>query len=253
MATSLPILTFHSLDDRSSVISFAPGVFQHGMTRLHEEGYRTLSLLEAVDHLGRGESFPDRSLVITFDDGYRTVYDEAFPVLQRYGMSATVFLTVGEEERTGGAGQLPSLNERPMLNWNQIREMHQEGISFGAHTLTHSDLTLLPLDRMEAEVRVSQAMIENALGAPIACFAYPYGRFDKQSRAIVRQHFACACSDRLGFCTMSSDPYAIERVDAYYLRTERLFDLMPTGWFPWYIRARSIPRRIRRAVQNHSG
>ena len=96
MADSLPVLTFHALDDRSSVISFSPQVFRRGMGRLHENGYQTLSLLEAVDYLHRGASFPDRSFVITFDDGYQTVYDEAFPVLQRYAMTATVFLSVGD-------------------------------------------------------------------------------------------------------------------------------------------------------------
>jgi peptidoglycan/xylan/chitin deacetylase (PgdA/CDA1 family) len=249
MAASLPVLTFHALDDRPSVISFSPRVFRRGMGRLHEGGYRTVSLLEAVDYLRRGAPFPTRSLVITFDDGYQSVYDEAFPVLQRYGLSATVFLTVGEGGTTGPAGRLPSLDGRSMLAWRQIREMHRWGIAFGAHTLTHPDLTRLPVDRVEAEVCGSQAIVEDALGAPVACFAYPYGRYDHRSREIVRQHFACACSDKLGLITASSDPYALERVDAYYLRSGWSFDVMLTRLFPWYIRARRIPRRIRRAVQ----
>jgi peptidoglycan/xylan/chitin deacetylase (PgdA/CDA1 family) len=107
MTEHLPVVTFHSLDHRSSVISFSPHVFRHGMTRLYENGFRTLSLPKAVDHVRRGKAFPERSMVITFDDGYRTVYDEAFPILKRYGMSATVFLTVGENppgRRPGGNG-----------------------------------------------------------------------------------------------------------------------------------------------------
>lgn len=249
MAVPLPILTFHALDDRASVISFSPRVFRRAMARLHESGYQTLSLLEAVDCLRRGTPFPKRSLVITFDDGYQTVYDEAFPVLQRYGMSATVFLTVGERGTAKPAGRLPSLNGRSLLAWRQVREMQRYGFDFGAHTLTHPDLTRLSLDRVEAEICDSKAIIANALGAPVACFAYPYGRYDHRSGEIVRRHFACACSDRLGLITAGSDPYAFERVDAYYLRTDRLFDLMLTRLFPWYIRARIIPRRIRRAVQ----
>jgi peptidoglycan/xylan/chitin deacetylase (PgdA/CDA1 family) len=247
MATQLPILTFHAIDNRRSVISISPGLFQRGLAKLHEGGYRTLSLLEAVDCLRRGVSFPDHSFVITFDDGYQTVYDGAFPVLQHYDMSATVFLTVGERGAAGPAGRLPSLHGRSMLTWRQIREMHRSGIAFGAHTLTHPDLTRLPFDRIEAEVRGSQAIVEGALGAPVTCFAYPYGRHDHRSREIVRQHFACACSDRLGLVIAGSDLYALERVDTYYLRSDRLFDVMLTKLFPWYIRGRSIPRRLRRA------
>jgi peptidoglycan/xylan/chitin deacetylase (PgdA/CDA1 family) len=253
MTASLPVLTFHALDDRPSVISFAPRVFRRGMARLHAHGYRTLSLLDAVDCLRRRTPFPDRSFVVTFDDGYQSVYDEAFPVLQRYAMSATVFLTVGAKGTALPGDRLPALEGRSMLSWREIREMQHGGIDFGAHTCTHPDLTHLPSDQIEAEVCESKAIIEDALSAPVACFAYPYGRYDPRSRDIVQQHFACASSDTLGLITTGSDPYALERVDAYYLRTDRLFTAMLTQLFPWYIRARSIPRRIRRAMPSHVG
>jgi len=253
MADSLPVLTFHSLDDRSSVISFSSQVFRRGMARLYESGYQTLSLLGAVDYLRRDAPFPGRSFVITFDDGYQTVYDEAFPVLQRYSMSATVFLTVGEKGAVQPGARLPSLEGRSMLSWHEIREMQRWGIDFGAHTLTHPDLTRLSFDQLETEVCDSKAIIENALSAKAASFAYPYGHYDRRSCEIVRQHFACACSVKLSLINAHSDLYTLERVDAYYLRTDRLFDIMLTRLFPWYIRARSIPRRIRCAVQFNSG
>ena len=253
MATRFPILTFHAFDDTPSVISFSPRLFQRGIARLHEGGYRTLNLMEVADYVRRGAPFPDRSFVMTFDDGYASVYGGAFPVLQHYGMSATVFLTVGEKPATSPHASLPSLNGRSMLNWQQIRKMHRGGIAFGAHTLTHPDLTRLSPERLAVEVRDSQSIIEDALGAPVTCFAYPYGRYDRRSRDVVQRHYACACSDRLGMIHGGSDLYALKRVDAYYLRTERLFDLMLTGLFPWYIRARYIPRWIRRAVQLRFG
>jgi peptidoglycan/xylan/chitin deacetylase (PgdA/CDA1 family) len=135
-----------------------------------------------------------------------------------------------------------------MLSWGEIREMHQQGINFDAHTCTHPDLTRLPLDRVEAEVCNSKVIIEDALGVPVACFAYPYGRYDTRSRDIVRRHFVCACSDRLGLITAGSDPYALGRVDTYYLRSERLFALTVSRLFPLYIRARNIPRGVRRTI-----
>jgi len=247
-ADSLPVLTFHALDDGTSTISFSPRVFRRGMARLHESGYQTLSLLEATDHLRRGVPFPARSFVITFDDGYRTVYEEAFPILQRYGMSAMVFLAAGGHRTVKPDDRLPSLKGRAMLAWQEIRDMRRSGIDFGAHTRTHPDLTRLSLDQIEAEICDSKAMIEDALDAETTCFAYPYGRYDRRSREIVRQHFACACSDKLGLITAHSDLYTLERVDAYYMRTDRSFDVMLTRLFPLYIKTRSIPRRIRRAV-----
>ena len=250
MILRLPILTFHTLDDLPSVTSFPPKLFRLGLTMLHEHGYRTISLLEAADCLRMKKSFPEKSFVMTFDDGYETVYKVAFPIMQNYGMSATIFLTVGEKGNQKTDERLPSLEGRSMLNWYEIQEMKRWGIEFGAHTLTHPDLTRLPQDRMETEICDSKKIIENILGTPIFCFAYPYGRYNDSVLKLVQQYFACASSDKLGFITLNSDPYALERIDAYYLRTEKLFNLMLTRWFSGYIWACSIPRWIRRTVVN---
>ena len=244
MATYLPILTFHALDDRPSVISFAPQLFERGMRTLHDRGYRTLSLVELAGSIRRGVAIPKLSFVITFDDGYQSVYDQAFPVVQHYGMTATVFLTVGETKKT----RLPSMEGRPMLSWSEIKEMHRAGIAFGAHTMTHPDLTRLPAELLEAEVVGGKRVIEDALGSRVDTFAYPFGRYDDRCRELVSRHFLCACSDRLGLLRPNTDFYAMERVDAYYLRTERLFHTMLSNWFPLYVQVRSIPRRIRRAL-----
>jgi peptidoglycan/xylan/chitin deacetylase (PgdA/CDA1 family) len=243
---SLPILTFHAIDERQSVISFPPYLFKRVLSRLKANDYKTIGLLEAVDYLKRGLPFPERSFAITFDDGYDTVYHEAFPILQQYGMSATVFLTVGEGLPAKLADRLPGLEGRRMLSWDQIKEMHQSSISIGAHTLTHPDLTSLPYDRIHAEICESKSIIEETLRCRVDCFAYPYGRFNQISQEIVQNYFTCACSDKLGVITNRSDVFALERVDAYYLRSDRLIEILSTKHFPWYIKARSIPRSIRR-------
>jgi peptidoglycan/xylan/chitin deacetylase (PgdA/CDA1 family) len=251
MAARLPILTFHGIDDRRSVTSIKPEVFRRGMATLHECGYRTLDLLEVVDCLERAAPFPDRSVAVTFDDGFQSVYEEAFPVLTDYGMSATVFIAVGQRTSVKTTDRLPRWENRPMLSWGEIREMFRGGIAFGSHTLTHPNLTRLPAERVETEVRDSKAAIEDALGTRVASFAYPYGRFDQKTREIVRKHYTCACSDKLALATPCSDPYGLERVDAYYLRTDRLFSTMLTDLFACYVRIRSVLREFRRAVESN--
>src|SRR5262245_55267199 len=86
--TTLPVLTFHALEDRSAVISFPPREFRRGLGRLHARGYRALPLADVVACLRAGRPFPPRTLVLTFDDGYRSIYEEAFPVLRDYAMTA---------------------------------------------------------------------------------------------------------------------------------------------------------------------
>ena len=248
MAKSLPVLIFHTLDNQGSVISFPPALFEHMIASMFKLGYRTISLSDAVECLRRQVPFPERSFAITFDDGYRTVYTEAFRVLQEYGMSATVFLTVGTRVPTTVDDRLPGSLGRTMLYWREIQEMQRWGVEFGAHTLTHPDLTRLSSDEVEWEICESKATLEDALGAPVTCFAYPYGRYDERSYAVARRCFASAYSDQLGLITASSDSHALERVDMYYFRSIYSFPLLGTRFFPWYVGLRALGRRIRRGI-----
>jgi peptidoglycan/xylan/chitin deacetylase (PgdA/CDA1 family) len=249
MAASLSILTFHAVDDTASVIAFSPKRFRRGLQRLSEAGFCTITLMEATECIKRRQPFPDRSFVITFDDGYESVYSEALPVLRDLNFSATVYLTTGITSTGRFDERLPSLENRLMLSWGEIQEMQKYAIEFGAHTLTHPDLTKLSGQQIELEINDSKKRIEDITGVQVSSFAYPFGRFDDRSREIARQYFSSACSDRLGIAGGRSDVYALERVDAYYLRSEKAFDLLPTKLFSAYILSRSVPRRLRRLLQ----
>jgi peptidoglycan/xylan/chitin deacetylase (PgdA/CDA1 family) len=241
---ALPILTFHSVDDKRDVLSFPPRLFEWGLARLHEAGYRTVPLTLAVDRLCTGAALPERSVVITFDDGYRSVHEHALPALRRFGMCATLFLIAGSHE-----GRPAARLGRTMLSWSEVRELRDAGVTIGAHTVTHPDLRRLPLAQAAAEMRDSKARIEQALGTAVTSFAYPNGYYDARVQRLARDYFSCACSDRLGLATAASDLYALERVDAYYLRSERLFGMLWSRNLPLYLRALDIPRRIRRAFR----
>jgi peptidoglycan/xylan/chitin deacetylase (PgdA/CDA1 family) len=128
-----------------------------------------------------------------------------------------------------------------------VREIG-ERFEIGAHTLTHPDLTRLPPDRVRQEILESKARIEDGIGAPVSSFAYPFGRFDDRSVAVVTEHFCCACSDFLGVATRRSNPFLLPRVDAYYLRSRFAFTAVGAGWFPWVLRLRNVPRRMRRRM-----
>lgn len=246
MADYIPVLTFHALENSPSAISFSPLLFGHSMEKLHRNGYATVGLSDAARLVRERKPFPDKLFVLTFDDGYRSVYDEAFPVLGKYGMNATVFLTVGDSMKYEPQDRLTPLGGRQMLSWGEIREMRDAGIDFGAHTITHPDLTVIDAARMEQEIRGSKEIIENILGAPVLSFAYPYGLYDERCVETAGRYFECACSDELGLMTGASALYAIKRVDAFYLRSEKLFGLMLTKSFPLYIFLRNIPRTIAR-------
>ncbi|HVY55648.1 MAG TPA: polysaccharide deacetylase family protein [Thermodesulfobacteriota bacterium] len=248
MADYIPVLTFHALDTQNSVISFSPRLFARSMERLWRNGYRSVRLCEAAGLVSDRKPFPDKSFVLTFDDGYRSVYDEAFPVLRKYGYTATVFLITGGAESYTPQDRLAPYGGRETLSWGEIKEMSKDGIDFGAHTLTHPDLSSIDASRIEYEMRESKEIIENNLGAPVLSFAYPYGKYNARSMEAAGRYFKCACSDELGLLTNGSSLYAVERVDAYYLRQESLFGLMLTKSFPLYLFLRNIPRTIARRL-----
>jgi len=128
------------------------------------------------------------------------------------------------------------------LNWAQVREMSENGIDIGAHTVTHPDLTQLKLEEAEREIWQSKKMIEGTLGKTVKHFAYPYGLtgfYNKQIEAIVKKNgFQSICTSEYGAVTPESDVFSLKRVS------------MPNAFLPesvWKI-SRSIRRRSRSAI-----
>jgi Predicted xylanase/chitin deacetylase len=127
---SIPILTYHSLDESRSVVSTSPSAFKKQMKYLWERSYKTLSVAEVINLIRKREPFPEKTFVITFDDGYKNVYTDAFPILERYGFKGTVFLIADYcGEFNNWPTQPRSIERRPLLSWSEINEMHNMGLN----------------------------------------------------------------------------------------------------------------------------
>lgn len=244
----LAILTFHGFATPASTISFPPAVLRSGLARLARKGYRSIDLLDAVDSLRTGSPLPPKSFVITIDDGYESTYREALPALREHGMTATVFVTTGERAAQDPSDRLPPVEGQRMMSWRELSELVDAGFSIGAHTLTHPDLTCLGRSEAEAEIVRAKAILEGRLGVNVQCFAYPRGKYDRVAREIAVQHYACACSDRLGLVAHDSDLHALERVEMFYFKRKPVFDLLTTPLLPAYLGLRAVPRNVRRAL-----
>lgn len=247
MMRGLPILTFHAIEDGPSPLAFPPRRFRALLEEIERRSYRTLPLRDLVAGLGSSASLPDRTLALTFDDGFRSVFDSAFPALRERRMTATVFVHGGgrgegaEGRRSAGAG-------RELMTWEEIREMSAAGIEIGAHTCTHPDLTRLSPDELDRELRGNQADIERVTGEAVRSFAYPFGRWNARVRGAAIRQFAGACSDRLALVTENSDRYALPRIDAYYLRAPLTAHLVFSRHLPAYLWVRNVPRAARRRL-----
>ena len=188
----------------------------------------------------------DPLVAITFDDGFRNVYEYGLPVLQRYGFTATIFLVTDYCGQTNSWPSQPLYVERgPLLRWAEVREMSKAGIAFGSHTRTHPDLRMLTSGDAEEELSASKKMIEDAIGCPVNVLAYPYGAYDETVKSLAQAHFSLACSTRLGFVRAGSDLFALERLDMYYLRHPLIFPRLFSRELDAYIHIRRRLRDLR--------
>jgi len=244
----IAILAYHSLDQSSSVLSTAPHIFAEQMKILYDAGVKVISLRDVADVM-QTCSTPATQVVITFDDGFRNVYEHALPVLQIYGFKATVFLVTDYCEKTNSwPGQTVMIERDLLLGWREIQEMSREGVSFGSHTRTHPDLRKISIQQAEEELAVSKKDIEDAIGLHVDTFAYPYGAYDAPLRNLVTQYFRLACSTHLGFVKRDSDLFALERIEMYYFRSLWLFRHLFSPATSAYLGIRKQLRRLHREL-----
>ena len=232
------ILTYHSLDDSESVISIPPSLFRRQMEFLAASGIPVVPLDQALHRPG--------SIAITFDDGFCNLLDHAVPVLERLRLPATIFVVSEYCGRNNNwPSQLHGVPDLPLLSWDKLSALPPL-ISLGAHTMTHPDLRRLSAEECERELCECQGQIEQHLGRPVRCLAYPYGASSPQVRSLADRHFELAVGTSLRFLSTRSSRLDLPRIDAYYLRgwfsLERLF----TESGSLYIGFRSLLRDVRR-------
>ncbi len=245
--SKVSILTYHSIDSIGSVTSISPAEFKAQMRFLKDFSFNVISLNEVVAHIRKMQPFPKNSIAITFDDGFKNVFSEAFPVLRKYGFSATFFLTTNYCERLNNwPGQPAFITAQPLLSWLEIKEMRQSGMQFGAHTHNHPSLTKIPIKVAENEILLSKKILEDQLQEEIKFFAYPYGDFNINIVNILNQHFTGACSTELAIANTKSNPFILERIDVFYIKYEMIFKRLFTPYVSCYLRCRRLLRDLKK-------
>jgi peptidoglycan/xylan/chitin deacetylase (PgdA/CDA1 family) len=185
--------------------------FKQQIEFLQEYKWKTICLRD----LAAPAQLPQRSILITFDDGYRNNFDNAFMPLIERNMCATWFVVsgrIGQHAHWLG----PKTSDTRMLEFDQLREMAASGMEIGSHTCTHPDLTVVTEDIVSYEIRRSKDELEDIFGFGITSFAYPYGRFnDHAMDAVHDAGYKHACSVRPGVVNANLEPYQLRRLTVY--------------------------------------
>ncbi len=174
----LPILMYHSVapNDSNEVTRYqvSPEQLEEQLCYLRDSGYYGVGINEWISAILKRRPLPGRAVALTFDDGYKNFYEFAWPLLEKYGFTAIVFLVsdlIGKTNEWDKA----FAKELPLMDLNEIRFLHNRGIAFGSHTATHAAMASLSPQRVVEEAARSRATLQELLGVPIQSIAYPYG------------------------------------------------------------------------------
>ena len=239
---SVPILTYHSLDNSSSTISVTEERFTEQMIYLKENGFQSLTLAQLVAHWKRQSEVPNKSFVVTFDDGFRSVHTKAFPILERLGFRCTVFLVSGCLGKTcdwklGPRNSRAGVRRFELMTWDQAREIQDHGHECTAHGTDHLQLNSATAEHARRDIRNCKHTIEDRLGEPCRMFCYPYGAYNRAVRDTVEElGFEAAVTTRFGRCCPGDDLFQLRRLGSAHFTSGPVFRSCIYGGYGWHLR-----------------
>lgn len=207
---TLPILMYHHVGelppDADAIrrdLTVLPEEFKAQLAYLAEEGYQTIHLSDLILHLQMGQTLPPKPIVITFDDGYRDTFTNAYPLLKKCGFVATFFIIT----------RLADENRQDYLSWSEIKTLHAAGMEIGSHTYTHPDLRGQPYDYLVWQILGSKEAIEARIKEPVRVFSYPSGKYDQQVVEVLKATgFWGAVAIGQGAYQSSEQPFELQRI-----------------------------------------
>jgi len=185
-ADSLVILQYHHISNSTpKSTSLSPLLFEQHLDYLYRYHFKVLPLDVVIKGLKKGEHFDDKTVVITFDDGYRSIYTTAFPLLKKYRFPFTVFINTAPLEK----------ELAQFMNWQELQEFTQNRGLIGNHSVNHPHLIKRRkpdpnkklIRQITREITQAQTLIESKLNHSLMAFAYPYGEFDSLSKVVVKR------------------------------------------------------------------
>jgi peptidoglycan/xylan/chitin deacetylase (PgdA/CDA1 family) len=203
---AVPIIYYHSvLSEPGNELRMPPEQFEAQISYLSRNGYHVVSLEQLYQYYYAQGTLPEKPVVITFDDGYEDNYTKAFPILKKYGYTATVFAVTSY------------INGQGFMSWAQLQELIANGWQIEGHTINHPHLVKdnLTTADLEKELKEAKSILEKGLNRKVRFFAYPFGDYNTAIRLKVREAgYLMAFTTERGWAG-SSDQLLVPRVYCY--------------------------------------
>lgn len=252
VTSAVPILMYHSISDdpepeRSDYYKTctSPARFREHMQILKDERFTTTDLGSLL--IPTDDSPPGRRVVITFDDGFEDFRTQAWPVLREYGFTATIFLPtnfIADERR--------EFLEISCMTWSEVRDLKEQGVSFGSHTCSHPKLIELDHESLVAELAESRQVIQSQLGDSINTFAHPYA-FPATDQGYVHRFrdaardtgYKTCVTTAIGRFHRTDDPHTIKRLPVNNADDQDLFRAKILGHYDWLAKPQRLVKKLK--------
>jgi len=198
-----PILTYHSINStqKSELFRLSPKAFERVIQFIDSRGYKVIPLSELVQATSLGRKIPKKTIAITFDDGYEDNYTNAFPILKKYKVPATIFIPV------------KNMGKKGFLSIEQMKEMMESGlITFGSHSYSHAYLPQQSEKELIKEIVGSKNFMKKALGVDINFIAYPSGGFNEKVKQVAKDAgYLAGFTTNRGYDRYNRDLFELKR------------------------------------------
>ena len=202
----IPILMYHSIGSSKNNLSVSINNFEKQMNFMKKNNYKTISF-KNLDTLNKSHKY----FIITFDDGYEDVYDNALPIMKKFGFhSICYFVTnligfhnVWDENQD-------NFNKLNLMNTEKIRSWLNNGMDIGSHTATHKNLTILNSEEKKSEIELPKKYFKDTFSINVNSFSYPFGKFDEEALNLVKKFYNNAV-------TTQRSRYKIDKFPIYTL------------------------------------
>jgi peptidoglycan/xylan/chitin deacetylase (PgdA/CDA1 family) len=204
----IPVICYHSINKdpsgKSSII-ISPEKFRQHLKAIKDNGYTTLTMAQFNDYILGDKPIPEKSVLITFDDGYKDNYTNAFPILKEFNMNATIFVISSY------------LDGKEYMSPSDVKEMSDYGIDIESHTVSHLRLSELSYEQQYNELKNSKEALEKLTGKPITSVAYPEGKYnDDTIKAVTEAGYAMGFTIDRGYDGIGDNPDKLYRMCVDY-------------------------------------
>jgi peptidoglycan/xylan/chitin deacetylase (PgdA/CDA1 family) len=229
-ASKFAIFVLHAVSPANSDMAVSPARLREQLAALTGAGYRCVDFGDVLTSVSTGQPFAHPSFALTFDDGYRNVFEQGLPILEDFNATATLFVTVNLVEKTVAPPWHSSdpvllkeyrdhADQFQPLDWPQLKELLRSNrVRIGSHTMNHHLMGRLGDSQLRGELRDSKAILEDRLGVPVAWFSYPfgvktYGAYSDGTEAALREiGYTASCTSEIGRARSGSGPFLLPRM-----------------------------------------